>query len=67
MGVVLVKVPRGSATVILHTKVEGAKFHQRILGRRIINHPPNTEVALYTTCSDIEVECEGPSELEWFP
>lgn len=66
-SVVVIRVPKGTASVILHTKIATAKFHQRLPGRRAINFPPNTHVALYTDCDAIEVACEGPSELEWFP
>lgn len=66
---VVVRVPKNTASLILHAKDKQAVFNQRKRGSssRFINFPANTPVALREDCEEIEVVCSGPCELEWFP
>ena len=62
-----VKVPKGSTIAVLHTKVASAKFVQLLRSGRVPGCPPNEKIPLRADCTEVEVWCEGPCELEWFP
>ena len=67
-----VTIPKNTASVALHTSVAGARFNQLKFNpggsmTAYLNFLPNSAVAIVKDCTMVEVLCDGPCELEWFP